>query len=110
MEEPVELHDIRSHVTNFNVDNESEYEIPTTSRNEETEYTRIGSMAETCRDPGTTRKTSNADKVRRVSRTDTDIAALKKVYIFCVMLLAILVILAVIIGVLTYTLVSHTHI
>ena len=103
MEEHVELHEIKSHVNN-----ESEYEIPTASRNEENEYTRIGSMAETSGNPSTTGKTSNADKVH-VSRTETDIAALKKVYIFCGVLLAILVTLVVIIGVLTYTLVSHQY-
>ena len=100
MEVPVELHDIKSH--------DSEYETPTASRNEENEYTRIGSMAETYGGPKTVGETSNADKVR-ASKTETDKAALKKVYIFCGVLLALLVILAVTIGILTYTLVSHTY-
>ena len=108
MNESVELRDIIGNT--FNVNDETQYEVPTLSRDDENEYTKICSLAKTSTDSNTIRANpiSNADRVD-VPKPAIDATALKKVYLFCFILLTMIVILSVTTGVLAYTLVSLSN-
>ena len=106
MDEPIELPHIMEHTTS--VVDETTYETPVTSKDEETEYMKIDTVAERMTTSRTTRDkpTRNVDGVD-VSKPSTDTYALRKVHIFCLILLVMLVISSVTIGVLINMMVSY---
>ena len=105
MDGPIELHDIMEHTTSV-VD--ETYITPVTSRDEENVYMEMDTVA----DRMTTSRMSRDKPKRNVDRVDvskpsTDAYALRKVQIFCLILLAMLVISSVTIGVLINMMVSY---
>ena len=106
MDEPIELHHIMEHTTS--VEDENTYETPIASRDEENEYMKIDTVAERMTTSRTTRDkpTRNVDGVD-VSKPSTDAYALRKVQIFCLILLVMLVISSATIGVLINMMVSY---
>ena len=105
MDDPIELHNIMEQTTSI-VD-ETTYETPVARRDEENEYMRIDTVAErmTTSRMSRDKPTRNADGVD-VGKPSTDAGALKKLQIFCLVLLVMLIISSVTIGVLVNTLVS----
>ena len=106
MTEAIEFHDITGRTVSAN--DEVVYELPETSRDDENEYMKISTLAETAIDPITSKDNPavNVDRVV-VPKPEIDTATLKKVYFFCVIVLIMIIIIFVSIGVLTYTLVSY---
>ena len=105
MDEPIELHNIMELTTS--VVDETTYETPVASR-EEHEYMKIDTVAERMTTSRTTRDkpTRNVDGVD-VSKPSTDAYALRKVQIFCLILLVMLVISSATTGVLVNMMVSY---
>ena len=105
MDEPIELH-IMEHTTS--VVDETTYETPVASRDEEHDYMKIDTVAERMTTSRTTRDkpTRNDDGVD-VSKPSTDASALRKVQIFCLILLVMLVISWATIGVLINMMVRY---
>ena len=105
MDEPIELQNIMAHTTS--IADETTYETPVASRDEEHEYMKIDTVAERMTTSRTTRDkpTRNVDGVD-VSKSSTDAYALRKVQIFCLILLVMLVISSATIGVLINMMVS----
>ena len=106
MDEPIELHHIMEHTTS--VVDETTYETPVASRDEENEHMKIDTVAERMATSRTTRDkpTRNVDGVD-VSKPSTDAYALRKVQIFCLILLVMLVFSLATIGVLINMMVSY---
>ena len=106
MDEPIELYNIMAHTTS--VVDETTYETPVASRDEEHEYMKIDTVAERMTTSRAHRDipTRNVDGVD-VSKPSTDAYALRKVQIFCLILLVMLVISSVTIGVLINMMVSY---
>ena len=106
MDEPIELYNIMAHTTS--VVDETTYETSVASRDEEHEYMKIDTVAERMTTSRTPRDipTRNVDGVD-VSKPSTDAYALRKVQIFCLILLVMLVISSVTIGVLINMTVSY---
>ena len=105
MDEPIELH-IMEHTTS--VVDETTYETPVASRDEEHDYMKIDTVAERMTTSRTTRDkpTRNDDGVD-VSKPSNDASALRKVQIFCLILLVMLVISWATIGVLINMMVRY---
>ena len=106
MDAPIELHDIMEQTTN--VVDETTYETPVASRDEEHPYMKIDTVAERMTTSRTARDkpTRNDGKVD-VSKPPTDVYGLRKVQIFCLILLVMLVTSSVTIGVLINMMVSY---
>ena len=106
MDEFVELHDIPGRTGNIIGDSGCDYEIPTTSNVDENDYMRLSSFVKSTTETDTNNSSINVDR-DDVPKTMTEIAALKrKLYIFCTILLTMLMVVSVIFGVLTHNLVS----
>ena len=106
MDEPIELHQIMEHTTS--VVDETAYETPVASRDEENEYMKIDTLAERMTTSRTTRDNpTRNDGGVDVSKPSPDAYALRKVQIFCLILLVMLVISSVTIGVLINMMVSY---
>ena len=105
MDGPIELHDIMEHTTSV-VD--ETYITPVTSRDEENVYMEMDTVADrmTTSRMSRDKPTRNVDRVD-VSKPSTDAYALRKVQIFCLVLLVMLVISSVTIGVLINMMVSY---
>ena len=106
MDEPIELHDIMEHTPS--VVDETTYITPVASRDEENVYKEMDTVAErmtTSRMPRDT-PTRNADRVD-VGKPSTDASTLRKVQIFCLILLVMLVISWATIGVLINMMVRY---
>ena len=101
MGDPVALQDIKGRVTDDS--EESAYDLPITSRDEENVYTNIASSGETLAD-----LTATEAKPGDIhgSKPEAKTAVSKKLYIFLGVLLTMLVILSVALGVITHILVS----
>ena len=78
-----------------------------TPRKDENQYTKIDSLAESVKNERATGENSNPDRVQLI-KYDPDRTAIKKLYIFCGVLLTIIAILSIAFGVLTNTLVSFS--
>ena len=106
MDEPIELQAIMEHTTS--VVDETTYVTPVASRAEDNEYMKIDEVAERMTTSGTTidTPTRNVDGVD-VGKPSTDAFALRKVQIFCLVLLTMIVISSVTIGVLINMMVSY---
>ena len=105
MDEPIDLH-IMEHTTS--VVDETTYETPVASRDEENEYMNIDTVA----DRMTTSRMSRDKPTRNVDGVDvgkpsTDAGALRKLQIFCLVLLVMLVISTATMGVLVNMMVSY---
>ena len=111
MGEPVALHDITGR--RANVDDGTIYEIPAISKEDENGYMKINTLAEsmTTSSHGTTRdhhtKYVEGDDV---SKPRNDAATLRKIQLFCAILLALLIINSVTIGVFIQVIVSKNSI
>ena len=107
MGEPIVLHDIIGRMVN--VDDETVYEIPDISKEDDDNYMKIKTLAERMTTSRTTRynQARNLDGVD-VSKPENDTATLRKVQIVCGLLLMMLVVNSVTIGVLIHMLVSMT--
>ena len=102
----VELPDITGCIGNTDGESVKDYEIPYTSNIEETEYMTIKSIAESSPNINNLRLSHGTGDVHKYL---TEMAAFKKkIYIFCTLLLTMLVIVLVTSGVLTYNLVSKS--
>ena len=101
MDEPIELHHIMENTAS--VVDETTYETPVASRDEEHEYMKIDTVAERRTRDKPTRNVDGVD----VSKPSTDAYALRKVQIFCLILLVMLVISSTTIGVLINMMVSY---
>ena len=103
MGDSVALQDIKGRVTGDS--DESAYDLPITSRNEENVYTNIALSGETLADLTTTEAKSGDI---HVSKPEAKTVVSKKLYIFFGVLLTMFVILSVALGVITHILVSIT--
>ena len=103
MDKPVALQDIKSRVISDS--EESAYEVPIASRDEENEYTNIASLDETV--AGLTTTGAKSGDIIHISKPEAKPAVLKKSFILVGVLLTMVAILSVAIGVMTYILVSN---
>ena len=105
MDEPTELHDVVGYTDTTDVD--TVYEIPAASRDDENDYMKINTLAETMTESMNDRDNAvqKVDKVD-VSKPGADDAAMRRLKIFCGILLALVIISSGTSGALIHTLVG----
>ena len=105
MDDPFELHDIRGYTGN--ADAETAYEIPRTSGDKENEYVKISTLSETLSEPIPKREDVEQRNCNvQISKPISDAAAIRKLTIFCFVLMGMVIISSGTTGVLIHTLVS----